>query len=38
MRILLKFLLGTALVIIGIAALMLIPSPQPTDPKPWEIN
>lgn len=38
MRILLKFLLGTALVIIGIAALMLIPSPQPTDPKPWEIT
>jgi len=38
MRILFKFLLGTALVIIGIAALMLIPSPQPASPKPWEIS
>lgn len=38
MRILLKFLFGTALVIIGIAALMLIPSPQPDAPRPWEIT
>lgn len=38
MRILLKFFFGTALVIVGIAALMLIPSPQPTAPKPWEIT
>ena len=38
MRILLKFLLGTVLVIIGIAALMLVPSPQPDAPKPWEIT
>ena len=38
MRILLKFLLGTTLVIIAIAALMLVPSPQPTAPKPWEVT
>lgn len=38
MRILLKFLLGTVFVIIGIAALMLVPSPQPNAPKPWEIK
>ncbi|AFI84178.2 lytic murein transglycosylase [Methylophaga nitratireducenticrescens] len=38
MRILLNFLLGIALVIICIGALMLIPSPQPTSPKPWEIT
>lgn len=38
MRTLLKFLIGTALVIVGIAALMLVPSPQPMDPKPWEIT
>lgn len=38
MRILLKFLVGTALVILGIAALMFVPSPQPSAPKPWEIT
>ena len=38
MRILLKFLLGTTLVVIAIAALMLVPSPQPKAPKPWEVT
>lgn len=38
MRILLKLFFGTALVIIAIAALMLVPSPQPTAPKPWEVT
>lgn len=38
MRILFKALLGTALIIIGIGALMLVPSPQPMDPKPWQVT
>ncbi|MEX0614896.1 MAG: lytic murein transglycosylase [Methylophaga sp.] len=38
MKILLKIIVIMLLVIAGILALALIPSPQPDGPKPWEIS
>lgn len=37
MRIIRNFIVGFLLVLVGIAAIMLIPSPQPPASKPWEI-
>jgi len=38
MRILRNFIIGLILVVAGIAAMMLIPSPQPPAAKPWEVT
>ncbi|MTI64638.1 lytic murein transglycosylase [Methylophaga sp.] len=38
MRILRNVLLGLLLIVVGIAALMLIPSPQAPAEKPWEVT
>lgn len=38
MRLFFKFIMGTFFLLIGIGLLMLIPSPQPDAPKPWEIS
>ena len=38
MRIIRNFIVGLLLVLVGIAAIMLIPSPQPPASKPWEVT
>lgn len=38
MRLFFKFILGVFFLLVAIGLLMLIPSPQPDDPKPWEIS
>ncbi|MCX4188292.1 lytic murein transglycosylase [Methylophaga sp. OBS4] len=38
MRLLRNFIIGLVLVLIGIAALLLVPSPQPPASKPWEVT
>jgi hypothetical protein len=38
MRIIRNFIVGLLLVFVGIAAIMLIPSPQPPASKPWEVT